>query len=131
MSPLRGFPGSIIVPFRLRAVQDDQPSGGLAADTGFAATNAGESLARYSAADWKLIWADEFDRPGLPDPAKWDYEVGFVRNAEPQFYTKARPENVTVADGQLVITARSEVDPDGWTVGDGFLVMVSGSDDQE
>jgi beta-glucanase (GH16 family) len=26
---------------------------------------------------WKLVWADEFDYTGVPDPAKWDYEVGF------------------------------------------------------
>ena len=27
-----------------------------------------------SAADlpgWKLVWSDEFDQPGQPDPAKW------------------------------------------------------------
>ena len=33
---------------------------------------------------WKLVWADEFDYTGLPDPAKWDYEVGYVRNNEAQ-----------------------------------------------
>ncbi|MFA6288107.1 MAG: glycoside hydrolase family 16 protein [Opitutaceae bacterium] len=107
MSILRSFLDAIIVPFRLSAVQDGQPTG-LAANTGFSSANTGESLAGYNAADWKLIWSDEFDAPGLPDPAKWDYEVGFVRNAEPQFYTKVRPENITVADSQLVITARKE-----------------------
>jgi hypothetical protein len=25
---------------------------------------------------WKLVFDDEFDQPGLPDPAKWGYEVG-------------------------------------------------------
>src|SRR5271156_3270201 len=29
---------------------------------------------------WKLVWSDEFDYQGLPDPAKWDYEQGFIRN---------------------------------------------------
>ena len=29
-----------------------------------------------------LIWADEFNGTGLPDPSKWGYEVGFVRNNE-------------------------------------------------
>jgi beta-glucanase (GH16 family) len=64
-----------------------------------------------SAADtnkWKLVWADEFDRPGLPDPAKWDYEVGFIRNNESQFYTRARKENARVENGMLVIEARKE-----------------------
>jgi beta-glucanase (GH16 family) len=36
------------------------------------------------AADWQLVWSDEFDKPGLPDPAKWTYEEGFVRNNELQ-----------------------------------------------
>jgi len=42
---------------------------------------------------WKLVWGDEFDHPGLPDPAKWDYENGLVRNHELQFYTTQRREN--------------------------------------
>ena len=27
-------------------------------------------------AGYKLVWADEFDKPGLPNPAKWDYDTG-------------------------------------------------------
>ena len=27
-------------------------------------------------AGWQLVWSDEFDQNGLPDPAKWDYDVG-------------------------------------------------------
>lgn len=61
-----------------------------------------------SAADWKLVWSDEFDGNGLPDPSKWDYEVGFVRNNEAQYYTRARPENARVEKGCLVIEARKE-----------------------
>jgi len=57
---------------------------------------------------WTLVWHDEFDRPGLPDPAKWEYEVGRVRNHEAQYYTKARRENARVEDGMLVIEARKE-----------------------
>ena len=60
------------------------------------------------AADWKLVWSDEFDKPGLPDPAKWGYEKGFVRNHEKQYYTDARPENARVEDGALIIEARKE-----------------------
>ena len=36
-----------------------------------------------------LAWSDEFDTlpPGsLPDETKWDYEYGFVRNEELQFF---------------------------------------------
>lgn len=58
--------------------------------------------------DWKLVWSDEFDRPGLPDPARWDYETGFVRNNEQQLYTRTRLENARVEGGRLIIEARKE-----------------------
>jgi len=61
------------------------------------------------AGEWQLVWSDEFDKPGLPDPAKWDYETGFIRNNEAQYYTRARPENARVENGMLVIEARKEV----------------------
>lgn len=57
---------------------------------------------------WKLVWSDDFDTPGLPDPAKWDYETGFIRNNEQQYYTRERKENARVEDGMLVIEARKE-----------------------
>ncbi len=59
-------------------------------------------------AGWKLVWADEFDKPGLPDAKKWTYETGFVRNKELQYYTQARSENARVENGNLVIEARKE-----------------------
>jgi beta-glucanase (GH16 family) len=58
--------------------------------------------------EWKLVWADEFDKPGLADPQKWNYEEGFVRNNELQFYTVARPENARIEDEGLIIEARRE-----------------------
>jgi beta-glucanase (GH16 family) len=69
---------------------------------------------RFGAADgpppssWKLVWSDEFDKPGAPDPDKWNYEVGMLRNHESQYYTDDRRENVRVEDGCLVIEARKE-----------------------
>ena len=57
---------------------------------------------------WELEWSDEFDVPGAPDPAKWDFERGFVRNKELQLY---RPENARVEGGMLVIEARREQVP--------------------
>jgi beta-glucanase (GH16 family) len=53
----------------------------------------------------RLVWADEFDRDGPPDPANWTYERGFVRNQELQWY---QPDNARVANGLLVIEARRE-----------------------
>ncbi|HSU54179.1 MAG TPA: glycoside hydrolase family 16 protein [Candidatus Dormibacteraeota bacterium] len=61
-----------------------------------------------AASDWKLVWSDEFDKPGAPDPAKWDYEEGFVRNNEAQYYTRERRENARVENGMLIIEARHE-----------------------
>jgi len=57
---------------------------------------------------WKLVWSDEFARPGLPDPAKWNYEKGRLRNHELQCYTAQRHENARVEDGKLIIEARKE-----------------------
>jgi beta-glucanase (GH16 family) len=60
------------------------------------------------AGPWKLVWSDEFDKPGLPDPAKWEFETGFIRNNEQQYYTHERQENARVENGMLVIEARKE-----------------------
>ena len=63
---------------------------------------------RLRAEDWRLVWADEFDHPGAPDPSHWTYETGFVRNHEPQYYTRARLENARIEDDGLRIEARKE-----------------------
>jgi beta-glucanase (GH16 family) len=53
------------------------------------------------------VWSDEFEGTAL-DPAKWKVEQGGAwSNAELQFYT-ARPENVRLEGGQLVLEARRE-----------------------
>jgi beta-glucanase (GH16 family) len=57
---------------------------------------------------WQLVWAEEFDVPGLPDPATWVYEVGYVRNGEEQYYTEGRSENARVENGLLVIEGRKD-----------------------
>lgn len=57
---------------------------------------------------WKLEWSDEFNHDGLPDSSKWDYETGFVRNHEQQYYTHARPENARVENGTLILEGRRE-----------------------
>ena len=49
--------------------------------------------------EWQLVWADEFNQDGLPDASKWGYEEGFVRNKEPQYYSRARLENTRVEGG--------------------------------
>jgi beta-glucanase (GH16 family) len=57
---------------------------------------------------YSLVWSDDFNYEGLPDPAKWDYEEGFVRNHESQYYTRARLENARVENHQLIIEGRKE-----------------------
>jgi beta-glucanase (GH16 family) len=66
-----------------------------------------------------LVWSDEFskDPDGLPDPTKWIYEEGFIRNHESQYYTKERKENARIENGQLIIEARKEDFPN--TTGNG------------
>ncbi len=59
-------------------------------------------------ADWDLVWSDEFQAPGAPDPSRWGYEEGLVRNKELQYYTHDRRENARVEEGRLVLEARRE-----------------------
>lgn len=55
--------------------------------------------------DYRLVWADEFDENGPPNPANWSFERGFVRNEELQWY---QSENAFCENGHLVIEARRE-----------------------
>jgi len=57
---------------------------------------------------YKLVWADEFDKDGPPDLNNWIYEQGFVRNEELQWY---QPDNARCEDGLLIIEARRERKP--------------------
>ncbi len=56
---------------------------------------------------WALVWADEFDVPGAPDPTRWAIFTGFTKTNSPVYYT-GRPENVRVENGCLVFEARHE-----------------------
>lgn len=58
----------------------------------------------------RLVWNDEFDEDGFPNPAKWFYDqapnnwnLGTLH-----FYTNLRKENARVEDGRLIIEARRE-----------------------
>lgn len=65
-----------------------------------------------SANEYVLIWQDEFNYEGLPDPEKWGYDTegndAGWGNKESQYYTEARLENAHVDHGTLSITARQE-----------------------
>ncbi len=61
---------------------------------------------------FELVWADEFDVDGPPDPAKWMWDTRFNRSGwhggERQYYAADRLENARVEGGRLIITARHE-----------------------
>ncbi|MBW3130495.1 glycoside hydrolase family 16 protein [Hymenobacter profundi] len=57
---------------------------------------------------WRLVWADEFNTAGRPDPQNWQFENGFVRNHELQWY---QPDNARIENGMLIIEARKENRP--------------------
>lgn len=66
---------------------------------------AGEVAAVAENDNWELVWSDEFNRDGKPDTAYWNYEQGFVRNYEDQWY---QPDNAWQTGGLLVIEGRKE-----------------------
>lgn len=55
--------------------------------------------------NYNLVWSDEFDYSGAPDSTVWNFEQGFARNEELQWYQK---ENAYCKDGLLIIEAKSE-----------------------
>ncbi|MDR3594899.1 carbohydrate binding domain-containing protein [Clostridium sp.] len=65
---------------------------------------------------WNLVWSDEFNGTSL-DPSKWSYQYGNGAdygavdwgNNEKEYYTD---QNTKVEDGNLVIEARKEDNPD-------------------
>lgn len=56
-----------------------------------------------------LVWSDEFNANGAPDPAKWGYDLGGGGwgNGELQYYT-SRAENAVVQNGVLRINLIKE-----------------------
>ncbi|MGY6741914.1 MAG: glycoside hydrolase family 16 protein [Cecembia sp.] len=58
----------------------------------------------------ELVWADEFNYEGLPDPEKWVYDVGDHGwgNNELQYYTENDPLNARVENGRLIIEAHQD-----------------------
>ena len=52
--------------------------------------------------DYHLVWNDEFNTEGSPNKSVWQFEHGFVRNEELQWYSEA---NATCENGVLLIKA--------------------------
>lgn len=56
-----------------------------------------------------LVWSDEFETAGAPNPSKWGYDLGAGGwgNSELQHYTN-RLDNASVSNGTLKIIAKAE-----------------------
>lgn len=52
-----------------------------------------------------LVWNEEFDKDGKPDPTIWSYETGFARNEELQWY---QSDNANCQGGVLLIEGRKQ-----------------------
>jgi beta-glucanase (GH16 family) len=70
-----------------------------------AAQQADSSTNSNPTAGFKLVWSDEFNKDGQPDPNNWTYERGFVRNQELQWY---QPDNARCQNGLLIIEGRRQ-----------------------
>lgn len=66
------------------------------------------TMAQKPPAGYQLVWSDEFNTDGPPNPANWTFEKGFVRNHELQYY---QPENVQCKNGLLIFEAKKEDKP--------------------
>ena len=75
----------------------------LACCTAGKAQDQGEEIRQYKG--YELVWHDEFDVDGAPDPANWTFERGFVRNQEDQWYQE---DNAFCEGGRLIIEGRKE-----------------------
>ena len=53
----------------------------------------------------QLVWSEEFDTEGRLSPSVWNYEQGYARNEEAQWY---QPDNAVCKGGSLIIEARKE-----------------------
>jgi len=68
--------------------------------TGFIPSPAGAQDTSYH-----LVWCEEFNGKGSPSKKDWNFESGFMRNHELQWYQN---DNAFMEDGNLVIEARRE-----------------------
>lgn len=65
---------------------------------------------------YEMVWSDEFNGTGLPDPARWTYDTHANKtgwyNEELQYYSDGRLENSRQEEGRLIIEAHAEeLDP--------------------
>jgi len=81
----------------------------------FAKNSAGQMVSKFLQVSVNvsssLLWSDEFNIAGSPDPSKWNYDIGTGSggwgNNELQYYT-SRQGNVYVSNGTMKIVAKKE-----------------------
>jgi beta-glucanase (GH16 family) len=61
--------------------------------------------------EYKLVWSDEFNTEGPVDTTNWQFEQGFTRNNEDQWY---QLQNAQCRKGMLVIEAKKEHKNNPW-----------------
>jgi len=95
---------SIFIAFSLTVCGDDK---GITTSGNGEEENPSDTTS--SSGEYELVWSDEFNYEGAPDPDKWNFEIGDNGwgNNEWQYYTD-RLENARVGDSVLTITAREE-----------------------
>jgi len=71
----------------------------------FAQQNFSTKPPKLESGGYKMVWKEEFNYKGAPDPSKWKYELGFERNEEFQWYQK---DNAWCENGNLILEARRE-----------------------
>jgi beta-glucanase (GH16 family) len=64
-----------------------------------------QQMQKDTGSKYQLVWADEFNENGTPNPANWVFEHGLVRNHELQWY---QPQNAYIKRGKLILEARRE-----------------------
>jgi beta-glucanase (GH16 family) len=72
-------------------------------------TTISKSISVTVVVELSLLWCDEFNIDGIPDPSKWGYDLGAGGwgNSEMENYTN-RKENAMVSNGTLKIIAQKE-----------------------
>jgi beta-glucanase (GH16 family) len=100
VSTFAGFLGAMATLAMSGTQLTGQPKAAAPADQPTRPSTAIEVISGYD-----LVWNDEFDTDGPPDPKKWNFERGFQRNHELQWY---QPQNATCKGGLLVIEGRKE-----------------------
>lgn len=81
---------------------------GLALAAILMATASPAATAQPADDSWRLVWSEEFDNDGGVDTTVWNFEKGFVRNNELQWYQE---DNAYCKSGLLVIEGRKENRP--------------------